>query len=178
MLYGTRLDHSYTSYEEVERLLSRDGRKGWTDDLHYGNGNYTDADEIEVQEFYTEIIEDATSTIDQYLQRIYQTSDMERSPWIRRRATYLAAYYLTSRRGDPGLYGGHYERIVSELMMASMGDIQVPDLPFNDTLMPVIQNPVVDMRYVYSHSRIRRETSTATSGRESFMYAFPYDWLF
>jgi len=163
----TQYQYLYTTREEVTRLISSSGVTNWTDDLESGD----------VDDYFDDIINDATGTINQYLEKLHNPVDMASSPWIRRRATYIASYHLTKRRGDPGLYGDDYDRIIAELADASDGMIQVPGLPFSSGMLAVMQNVLVDQRYIRSRSRVVQSISTDTGGREPLTYRFPYDWL-
>jgi len=165
-LYGTRLTYTYTTETEVRRLISSSGADQWLEDL---SSDFSD--------YIIEVIEDATSTINQYLEKFYDPVDMRNNPWIRRRATYLAAYHLTKRRGDPGLYGDDYQRILAELQEANEGLIQVPGLAFTAGMLAVMQNITVDQRFIYAKSRVRQSISTDTGGRENLSYSYPYEWL-
>lgn len=165
-LYGTRLTYTYTTEVEIRRLISSTGADQWVDDIP------TDYDD-----YFVEVIEDATSTINQYLEKFYSPADMTNSPWVRRRATYIAAYHLTKRRGDPGLYGDDYQRIIGELQEANEGIIQVPGLAYTAGMLAVMQNVTVDQRFIYAKSRVRQNISTDTGGRENLSYNYPFEWL-
>ena len=165
-LYGTRLAYTYTTEVEIRRLISSTGADQWLDDIP-----------IDYPDYFTEVIEDATSTINQYLEKFYDPADMRNNPWVRRRATYIAAYHLTKRRGDPGLYGDDYQRIIGELQEANEGIIQVPGLAYTAGMLAVMQNVTVDQRFIYAKSRVRQSISTDTSGRENLSYSYPFEWL-
>lgn len=166
-LYGTVPSYSFTSREEIERLLSLTGNQQWLDDLG----------DIDVTDFYSEIVADATLTCLQYLGRVYDANDLASSYWVRRRATYIAAYHLTKRRGDPGLYGEDYQRSVEELQDVWEGLIQIPEIPFSSGMAAVMQNITVDQRYVSQKGRVVQHLSTDVSGRENLLYIYPYSWL-
>jgi hypothetical protein len=166
-LYGTAPSYTFTSQEEITRLLSLDGSNQWIDDLTLSDTN----------DFLVEVIADATLTCMQYLGKLYDPANLQSSYWVRRRATYIAAYHFTKRRGDPGLYGEDYQRSILELEQASDGLIQVPDMAYSAGMLAVMQNVVIDMRYLQNKTRVRESASTDTSGREYLMSAFPWDWL-
>lgn len=166
-IYGTIPANLFTSQEEIDRLISLSGSQQWLDDL----------DALEIDDYYTEVIVDATLTCLQYLGKLYDASALESSMWVRRRATYIAAYHLTNRRGDPALYGGYYQRAILELQEAADGLIQIPDVPYSAGMLAVMQNTIVDQRFVSMKGRVVQHLSTDTSGRENLMYAYPYSWL-
>lgn len=166
-LYGNVPQYQFTSAEEVIRLLSLDGSNQWIDDL--SKEDYDD--------FLLEVISDATLTCLQYIGMKYDAASLYQSYWVRRRATYIAAYHFTKRRGDPGLYGEDYQRSILELEQAADGIIQIPDVPYSSGMLAVMQSPVIDMRYLQNKIRIRQSASTDTSGREYLMSPFPYDYL-
>ena len=162
---GINYAYTYTSINEIERLISISGSGAWLDDL---NGN-------DITSYYNEIVQDATGTINQYLEKLYEPLDMSTSFWVRRRATYIAAYHLTKRRGDPGLYGDDYVRIMEELMEASEGLIQIPGLAFSSGMVAVMQNVLVDQRFNRAKSRVVASISTDTSGRQAQTYWLPIE---
>lgn len=166
-LYGNVPQYQFTSAEEVIRLLSLDGSNQWVDDLT--KEDYDD--------YLSEVISDATLTCLQYIGMKYDANNLYQSYWVRRRATYIAAYHFTKRRGDPGLYGEDYQRSILELEQAADGIIQIPDVPYSSGMLAVMQSPVVDMRYLQNKIRIRQTASTDISGREYLMSPFPYDYL-
>ena len=165
-LFGNRLTHTYTTQVEIRRLVSSDGADQWLIDIPSDTADY-----------FTDIIEDATGTINMYLEKFYDPADMANSSWIRRRATYIAAYHLTKRRGDPGLYGDDYLRIIQELQEANEGLIQVPELSYQSGMLAVMQNVTVDQRFIYAKNRVRQSISTDTGGRENLTYTRPFEWL-
>jgi hypothetical protein len=166
-LYGNQPTYQFTSSEEVIRLISNDGSNQWTDDLNLADYN----------DFLIEVISDATMTCLQYIGKLHDAANLYQSYWVRRRATYIAAYHFTKRRGDPGLYGEDYQRAIFELEQAADGIIQIPDVPFSSGMMAVMQNVVIDQRYLQNKTRVRQSASTDISGREYLMSPFPYDWL-
>lgn len=166
-LYGNVPTYQFTSAEEIIRLISLDGSNQWTDDLT--KEDYDD--------YFSEVISDATMTCLQYAGKLHDAQDLYQSYWIRRRATYIAAYSFTKRRGDPGLYGEDYNRSIFELQEVAAGTIQIPDVPFSSGMMAVMQNIVIDQRYLYNKTRVRPGISTDTSGREFQTYPYPYEWL-
>lgn len=166
-LYGNVPQYQFTSTEEIIRLVSLDGSNQWVDDL----------DKSDYDDFMIEAISDATLTCMQYIGMKHDAVDLYQSYWVRRRATYIAAYHFTKRRGDPGLYGEMFNRAILDLEQVADGIIQIPDVPFSSGMLAVMQSPVVDMRYLQNKIRIRQSASTDTSGREYLMSPFPYDYL-
>ena len=166
-LYGNVPQYQFTSAEEIIRLISLDGSNQWIDDL--SKSDYDD--------YLSEVISDATLTCMQYIGLKHDADDLYQSYWVRRRATYIAAYHFTKSRGDPGLYGEDYNRSILELEQVADGIIQIPGIPFSTGMLAVMQSPVIDMRYLQNKIRIRRTASTDTSGREYLMSPFPYDWM-
>lgn len=166
--YGTRLTYLYTSEDEIRRLISSSGADSWSDDLSETGEDY----------YFTEVIEDATGTINQYLQKLYSPAALVNSPWIRRRATYIAAYHWTKRRGAPGLYGDDFLRSMDDILAVMDGDAQVPGVPFSAGMLAVMQNVTIDQRFAVNKPRVSMSMSTDTSGREFLRYSFPFEWLY
>ncbi len=166
-LYGIAPAYTMTSKEEVTRLLSLRGVQAWSDDL-----SVSDA-----EEFMLECVYDATETVLQYVELMYDAEDLASSYWVRRRATYIAAYNYTKRRGDPGLYGEDYQRAISELELVTEGLLQIPGLARSSGMAAVMQNIVVDQRFLHAKIRVRPTISTDLSGKEFLTTAYPYEWL-
>lgn len=151
------ISYLYTSPAEIERLLGFVGVSAYADDTGEGE---------EESGVVQDAIEEATDTINVYLEQWYHPSDMANNKWIRRKATYLAAYILTRRRGNPGMYEEEYQRITSLLEDIRLGRKQVPRLPWRSDFTPAVDNVVVDHRFMVDKVRVQQQiSSTGTPAR-------------
>lgn len=124
-----------------------------------------------------EIINQASETVQSYTDRYYDAADLTGSNWVRRRATILAAYYLSSRRGNPTQYTAMVEQITRELEGVAEGKILIPGVAARSVDVPTVSNQTVDDRYRYSKLRTLHGTSTTRYPGQDY-YEPPYggDW--
>lgn len=98
--------------------------------------------------YLTDIIEEATDVINEYLLGIYNASDLANSKWVRRRASWIAVYLLSQRRGNPAQFQARYDEIIESLEQIMDGRRQIPRTPTADDFIPVHRNAVVDDRLI------------------------------
>lgn len=146
------LTYIYTSQGEIERLLSEDFADLMLDDLR----------DEGIDDAFTDAIEDATDFMNQYLLQIYLDSDLETSRWVHSRCTWLGAYYLSQRRGNPptAILEQRKEEIEQELIKVQEGKVQIPRLPTNGNLEPGMSNYRVDDRFETNKTRVQPTIST------------------
>lgn len=158
----------YTSRREVENVISQVGVNLRLDDLD------TSDSEDALEEYYI----DATLDIDTHAQHYYESSDLATSSWVRRRATYLACYYLSQRRGNPALFQLRYNQIMEQLERVQLGEMLIPGLPTRADMTPAMSNMVVDERFILSKLRVHPSISTGGTGsRQHLSYIIPFEWL-
>lgn len=163
-LYGTRLTYVYTSQEEIERLFETEAADQFLSDLTSNT------------EFWTELIERATTRVNQYLSGLYDEADLVNSIWVRERATYIATHFLSIRKGNPGVFNYQYEEALQELMAVKQGDIYI-DLPQSGGVRPIMQNVMHDNRFSVGAIRIVSATSSRTlPGQRNLAYLRPFGW--
>lgn len=154
------LTSTYTSQNEMERLLSADGVSLRADDdgdgINESNANPGGAIVTVIQD----AIDDATEKIDEYLADIYYESAMAESLWIRRRAAVLGCYALSMRRGNPPLFAGKVVEIIADLEAIRLGKRRVPRLATREDFTPGISQPRVDDRFMIRKIRIDEQIST------------------
>src|SRR5688572_29732972 len=125
-----------TSASEIDRIYSSIGVDLRVEDL--SGGDQTTA--------MNEIIAAASETVTSYTQRIYNTSDLVNVPWVRRRATIIACYYLSMRRGNGTQFTREYERVMEDLekfLTATPPMIPAADgfpVPVRSSLMPAVSD--------------------------------------
>lgn len=154
-LTSTALTDTYTSETEIERLITETGGSLRMDDLS------DDAD------MWQEIVEEATDVVNQYAEGRYESSNMKLSSWVRRRATWIGAYLLSQRRGNPSQFNQRYQEILDELKAVAAGQISIPRLPIREELTPAHSNLVIDDRFHSRKIRVQRNTSTGTRSGQS-----------
>jgi hypothetical protein len=165
--------YQFTSQDEIERLFSQMAIKLRTDDLAG----------VDIASWWEEHISDATLRVWTYLHLLYgdttgtPTSDLVNSYWIRRRATWIACYYISQRRGNPAQFSERYAEIIDELEQVHLGFLQVPELPTSAKLTPAMDNVIVDMRYPLSKLRVQVPLSTDTPAATMLpAYLIPFEW--
>jgi len=157
----------YTSEDEMKQLFGEEGVSLRMDDV--------DVDEYE--DTITDIIADATETCDLYLRARYDQSDLATSKWVRRRATFIACYYLSRRRGNPAEYVTQYEEARADLEDVKDGDLLLPGVPVSASMTPTMSNFVMDARNVQP-MRVRTELSVGDNTGDQFAaYHLPYFWI-
>ena len=158
----------YTTQARVERLLSEHGVMLRLDDL--------DADLV--ADAMQDSIDDAQSAIDLYLTQFYEDTDLATSTTVTRWATWLAAHFLSQRRGNPSLYLHRYEEIMDQLEGVMDGRLLIPGIPTRDDFTPAVSNFVIDERFHLQKMRVQPSLSSGgTSSRQMLSYEYPYDWL-
>lgn len=155
----------FTTIEEISRIFSSDGVDLRLDDITNPDDNTLAVEET---------IDDATNLIYQYTWLIYDVTDLSNSKWVRRRATYIACYLLSIRRGNPGQYIDRYNSILEELKLILTRDLYIPGLNINTTPTPTLSNQVVDNRGVGPVLRNTPANSVGTYDGQQTTDAFPY----
>lgn len=142
------LTYTYTSQAEIERVWGETAVDLRTDDL------------VSTTTLFTEIVAEATDTINLYLNRRYEASVMSENAWVRRAATWVGCYLLSRRRGNPGQYYEEYERILALLDQIKHNALDLPRAPVRSDAIPVGTNYTIDERYHQGKVRIQQGTTT------------------
>lgn len=168
------LTYLYTSRDEIERLMSDDGLENMEDDSASSpTGTQVDRDDLE-----TEFISEATDKINFYVQELYEASAIVNNVWVRRRATWIAAYLMTRRRANPGYYNEQYEQAVEELELIALGKRKIPRAAQRSNSIPTVSNFVMDDRFL---NPLRVDPISMMGDRDSrqdLWTIYPYDTLF
>lgn len=133
-LYGTPPTHLYTTEHEIINLFSSYGVDLRLDDL----------DASRRSEWFTQSISDATETMNGYLAQRHEPQYLKQSYWVRMRATFMAAYYLSRRRGNPSQFVDRIEEIKEEMMEVIAGRLLIPGVPHVADFAPDSQNYHID----------------------------------
>lgn len=165
---GTRLQYVYTSRDEVQRLLSERGVQLRLDDLA----------PLQQDEYIIELCEDASDIINEWCEVFYDYSDLYNSRWVRIRATWIAAYLLSQRRGNPAQLTQRYQDILQELEYIRWGVNDIPGLPKRGNFFPAMANLTVDPTFLLRSLRVVEQNSTNSpyARRESALI-WSLDWL-
>lgn len=164
----TELQFLYTTQAEIRRLYGQLGQQNIVQDL-----NSTD-----LQAMWTELCSDASDIVNQYCLVFYNASDLANSRWVRVRTTWIAAYLLSQRRGNPALFGVRYEQIIEELLMVLNGEIQIPGLPTRNDFTPAMSNLNVDDRFHTMKLQVSPFISTGGSYPNQHAFSnWPWEWL-
>ena len=152
------LTHRYTTQAEIERIWSIKAAASRVDD---------DSDGSTESELWNDVIDEATDEVNLYAENWYDPADMVNNKWVRRQASYIGAYFLSQRRGDPGRFHQLYERIIATLEKIRDGLMQIPRLGQRENQVPSISNYRVDDRYRIAKTRVQPTISTGgTSGNQ------------
>lgn len=130
-----------TSAALIDKLYSSVGVDLRTDDG-------TEADLI------ADIVDYASETIASYTLQHYDSEDLSSSKWVQRRATIIAAYYLSLRRANAPQFVAEYKRILEELEEVNKGKIIIPDVPVRAASVPALSSYRIDDRYWINKQRV------------------------
>lgn len=147
-LLGNRYPYLFSSREEIDRQISVQGTEWHSDDV-------SDDDDV-----ILEVVERATGTVKAKLNRLYADVNLASSPWVRHRATIIACYYLSIRRGNVSIYESLYFQALDEIDQLIDGELFLEELPRNNSNPIAVQNYHTDNRFPFSPIRIDMITST------------------
>lgn len=161
------LAYTYTSEAEMQRLFSNKGVDLRVDDLEDPTNTFTD------------IISEATDTINFYAELYYDPEDLNNSILIRRWATWIGVYLLSQRRGNSAQYEARYIEIINILEQISSGDRIIPRLATREDFTPAMSNVHVDDRFRVHKLRVHPTISTggASGKAQDLSPRFPFEWL-
>lgn len=146
----------WTTKAEIESIWSALGVMLRLDDDDSGSNS------VGENALLDDVIEEATETARRFLMHRYADAEVENNPWVRRRVSYLAAHYLSIRRGNPAQFETKAGQILRELQDVRQGREWVPDAAPLGDLGPSLSNLSVDWRY--NRSQVRVDPQTATGG--------------
>lgn len=165
VLYATRAD--------VASILSTAGIDVRIDDDDDGTVTPSPGEEA----FLDDAILEATDVINVAGLHFYSAADMGESLWVRRRAAYLAAHFLSMRRGNPGLFCERYEIIMDELEKLRTNQLHIPRLAKRADVLPAQSNLIIDRRFTRNKIRVDRETSTGDNSANQDPDYGPYGFF-
>ena len=159
----------YTTQAEIERIAyGEDGVPLIVDDITPG----------EESTFWVELTEDATDFINEVASLRYDPVDMADSRWVRSRSTWVGAYFLSQRRGNPALFVNRFDEITDELQRVAEGKIIIPRLPTRENFTPAMSNIVVNDYFNVHKLRVHPSISTGGGGKnQDIAPIYPWEWL-
>lgn len=124
-----------------------------------------DGDRIIESDVIQDAIDYASDTVFMYTLDWYADTSLATSTWVQRRATIIACWYFSQRRGNPANFQSLYDITIQELEKVQTGKLRIPRLPWRSDLSGGVSNFRVDDRYVVRKTRLERLISTG--GRSS-----------
>ena len=151
-----------TSQAEIERIWSVDGALVRASDDEFGTESL--APEASV---WDEVIAEASDTVYMYLQSHYEIGTLSTNTWARRQASWIGAYLLSMRRGNPAVFNSRYASIIETLERIRLGQLQVPGAVVRSNEAPALSNLTMDDRFRISKVRVVPQISTGgTDGKQ------------
>jgi len=132
-IYTIPTSSYYSSEAEVMRLLGEGATYLMTEDWEH----------IDKSPVWENILSYVDETIDQRVGQKYAHAELLENPYIRRRATILAAHMLSSRRGNPSLYIRERDVIMEELDQIRSGRFHVMGAVPRGRSAPTVRNYVI-----------------------------------
>jgi hypothetical protein len=163
------LTYYFTSKEEIERTWSVDGVEDRRDD-------YDNASEERTKVMY-EVIIRATMEVKGILNKLFADVNLVKNPWVREKATYIACYLLSVRRGNPSHYYNEYLDALDALRQLVEGEIYFEDLPVSTNSRVAMVNVSTDNRLPGMPIRVDPITSTDSSSATFLKWYQPYIWI-
>lgn len=164
------LTHTYTDQDAIERLISEQGFNLRMDDLIGSNRS----------DYMTSLVADATELVNANCAQFYNTSDLANSWWVNIRATWVACYFLSQRRGNvpPASLAVRYKEILAELEEVRLGLIQIPGIPTSANMAPAMSNLIVDDSFNVRKLRVHQDISAGgTDGRQMPTWWHTHDFF-
>lgn len=166
------LANVYTTQAEIVNVYSQAGFDFTLDDL--SGATLTQA--------ILEFTEDATDIINQHAAIRYEESDMENSRWVRSRASWIAAYLFSQRRGNPtpDPFANRFEMIMDELREVRNDNLDIPRLGTKSNFIPSISNFEIDDRFGVRKIRVQPQISSGGTYSEqdiSTLSNIDNDWF-
>jgi hypothetical protein len=167
----------FTNRSLIEALYSQLGLSNILEDLDDAtilrNGK-TERDLV-IDQF----IADTESTMFVRLGSLYSKEDMVGDTWITSRATHIAAYMISTRRGNEHYFQSLYDEAIRELDAIATGELPpLPSIPLLHDTYPSMSNYIVDERFAIEKLRVRSEISVGgTYPGQPIAIGYFWGWL-
>ncbi len=111
-----------------------------------------------------QFIRDAEQTVLVRISRFFDPLDMVNSDWICSRTTWIAAHYISKRRGNEHYFEDMYDEAIRELDAMATGELP-PDIniPLRAYTYPSMSNLTIDERHGVAKIRVRSTISVGGS---------------
>ncbi len=160
----------YTSQTEVERLFSSLAVELRRDDFEDTDPEYDNVLE--------EVLLQAHYEVKSIINRVYSDANALLHPWIRKRATYIAAYFLSIRRGNDSQYFNEYFQALEDLEALVKGELFIDDLAANINSLVTYCNISSDNRYPFTPMRVDPISAVPDTVGVKFVHRYiPFSWL-
>lgn len=153
-IQGTPYQYVYTSRKEMEELHSEQG-------LNMAMDDQSDDDDV-----LDTLIQRATGRVNQHLNKVFDSVDLQNSQRVREIATIIACYLLSVRRGNPSLYMELYLEAMEDLRDIASGELYLAELPRSSGSPINMQNISSDNRYPFTPMRVDPISATKITGKE------------
>jgi hypothetical protein len=159
----------FTNIPNIEALYGSTGYSNIIDDIAAND----------VDEIMSQIIYDAEQTIIVRLNKFYTNSALLGSAWVKSRATWIAAHFLSKRRGNEHYFADLYEDALRELDGIASGEINpLVDIPTRDTIIPSMSNIYIDEMFISAKTRVRQNISVGGSyAGQDISFGYFWGWL-
>ncbi|GAG29995.1 unnamed protein product, partial [marine sediment metagenome] len=128
----------FTDESMITRLYSSAGLSNILDDV-----SGTDEDDV-----ISQVIVDAEQTVISRLSQWFDPDDMVTNNWVNSRTTWIAAHFLSMRRGNEHYFEHLYQEAITELNAMASGELQPPhDIPLRFESTASMANYKIDERF-------------------------------
>lgn len=141
--------YTFTTWAEIESYYSTVAAGLITDDL---TGD-------DLTTFKTWVINLSTEEVTLFLGTRYKDlQSLSQSTIVRMWATILAAYRVSTRRGNPELFQGARDETISYLKQVQNNELSLPDVNANTANTPSMANYTTDPRHLVNGIRVAHDS--------------------
>ena len=169
---GIAVPYYYTSQGEIERLFSQQGAASNVDD-YMSDETPPSSDVVFQAAVWDDVCCAATDEANLYLINFHEPADLYGSRWVRTRTTWIACYYLSMRRGNPGYFKTLYEHAIDDFGKINESR-PVPRLALNSSFTPALSNIRIDDRFLVAKERVEPTISTGGTSSRQHLDPSPY----
>jgi len=169
------LSYLYTSQAEIEAKLSAAGALLQAD--HNQDTTLDAADETGV---WSDVVNEATDTVNLYCLELYNDYDLANSLWVHRQATWIGCHLLCLERGNPspGTFQLQYDRALANLELIHSGALRIPRLATRSDITPSVSNQAIDNWFFENKARTIPSISTGGVGSKQDMDQVVIPWCY
>lgn len=125
-----------------------------------------------------QFIRDAEQTVRSRL-TMFDPDDMVGNQWIESRTTWIAAHYISKRRGNEHYFEDMYVEAMRELDAIATGELPAPmDIPLRAHTYPAMTNFTIDERFAVAKIRVRPTISIGgTYEGQDTTFGYFWGWI-